>query len=54
MGEGTVARIDAGECMRNLTEARAHELETSAISDIGAYSAGSWTRWLHLPVRLLR
>jgi hypothetical protein len=27
MGEGTIARIDAGDCMRNLTEARAHELE---------------------------
>jgi hypothetical protein len=27
-GEGTIARIDAGEGMRNLTEARAHELET--------------------------
>jgi uncharacterized protein YecT (DUF1311 family) len=27
MGEGTIARIDAGECMRNMTEARAHELE---------------------------
>lgn len=27
MGEGTVARIDAGECMRNMTEARARELE---------------------------
>jgi uncharacterized protein YecT (DUF1311 family) len=26
-GEGTIARIDAGDCMRNLTEARAHELE---------------------------
>jgi uncharacterized protein YecT (DUF1311 family) len=26
-GEGTIARIDAGEGMRNLTEARAHELE---------------------------
>ena len=28
--------------------------KTSAISDIGAYSAGSWTARLHLPVRLLR
>jgi uncharacterized protein YecT (DUF1311 family) len=27
MGEGTIARIDAGECMRNLTEVRARELE---------------------------
>ena len=27
MGEGTIARIDAGECMRNITEARARELE---------------------------
>ena len=27
MGEGTIARIDAGECMRNMTEARAKELE---------------------------
>ena len=27
MGEGTIARIDAAECMRNMTEARAHELE---------------------------
>jgi len=27
MGEGTIARIDAGECMRNMTEARARELE---------------------------
>jgi len=27
MGEGTIARIDAGECMRNMTEARAMELE---------------------------
>jgi uncharacterized protein YecT (DUF1311 family) len=28
MDEGTIARIDAGECMRNLTEARARELES--------------------------
>ncbi len=28
MGEGTIARIDAGECMRNPTEARARELES--------------------------
>jgi len=27
MGEGTVARIDAAECVRNMTEARARELE---------------------------
>jgi uncharacterized protein YecT (DUF1311 family) len=27
MGEGTIARIDAGECMRNMTDARARELE---------------------------
>ena len=27
MGEGTIARIDAGQCMRNMTEARARELE---------------------------
>ncbi|WP_249157999.1 lysozyme inhibitor LprI family protein [Bradyrhizobium jicamae] len=27
LGEGTIARIDAGECMRNLTQARARELE---------------------------
>jgi len=27
MGEGTIARIDAGECMRRMTEARARELE---------------------------
>jgi uncharacterized protein YecT (DUF1311 family) len=27
LGEGTIARIDAGECMRNMTEARARELE---------------------------
>jgi uncharacterized protein YecT (DUF1311 family) len=27
MGEGTIARIDAGECMRSMTEARARELE---------------------------
>jgi uncharacterized protein YecT (DUF1311 family) len=26
MGEGTIARIDAAECMRNMTEARAREL----------------------------
>jgi uncharacterized protein YecT (DUF1311 family) len=28
MGEGTIARLDAGECMRSLTEARAKELES--------------------------
>jgi len=27
MGEGTIAGIDAGECMRNMTKARAEELE---------------------------
>ena len=27
MGEGTIARIDAGECMRTMTKARAEELE---------------------------
>jgi uncharacterized protein YecT (DUF1311 family) len=27
MGEGTIARIDAGECMRSMTEARAREIE---------------------------
>ena len=27
MGEGTIARIDAAECMRNMTEARVRELE---------------------------
>jgi uncharacterized protein YecT (DUF1311 family) len=27
MGDGTIARIDVGECMRNMTEARARELE---------------------------
>ncbi len=27
MGEGTIARIDAGECVRSMTEARARELE---------------------------
>lgn len=27
LGEGTIARLDAGECMRRLTEARARELE---------------------------
>jgi uncharacterized protein YecT (DUF1311 family) len=28
LGEGSIARIDAGECMRSMTEARARELET--------------------------
>ena len=28
MGEGTIARLDAGECMRSMTEARAKELES--------------------------
>jgi uncharacterized protein YecT (DUF1311 family) len=27
MGKGTIARIDAGECLRSMTEARARELE---------------------------
>jgi uncharacterized protein YecT (DUF1311 family) len=27
MGEGTIARLDAGECVRKMTEARARELE---------------------------
>ena len=27
MGEGTIARLDAGECMRRMTETRAKELE---------------------------
>jgi len=27
LGEGTIARIDAGECMRDMTKARAEELE---------------------------
>jgi uncharacterized protein YecT (DUF1311 family) len=27
LGEGTIARLDAGECMRSMTEARARELE---------------------------
>jgi uncharacterized protein YecT (DUF1311 family) len=27
LGEGTIARIDAGECVRSMTEARARELE---------------------------
>jgi uncharacterized protein YecT (DUF1311 family) len=28
MGEGTIARVGAAECMRSMTEARARELET--------------------------
>jgi uncharacterized protein YecT (DUF1311 family) len=28
-GEGTIARVEAGECMRSMTEARAKELEGS-------------------------
>ncbi len=27
LGEGTISRIDAGECLRSMTEARARELE---------------------------
>ncbi|OCX28019.1 hypothetical protein QU42_27115 [Bradyrhizobium sp. UASWS1016] len=27
LGEGTIARLDAGECMRSVTETRARELE---------------------------
>ena len=27
LGEGTIARLDAGECMRSMTEARAGEFE---------------------------
>ena len=27
LGEGTIARIDAGECVRNMTKARPEELE---------------------------
>ena len=27
LGEGTIARLDAGECVRSMTEARARELE---------------------------
>ncbi|WP_229198688.1 lysozyme inhibitor LprI family protein [Bradyrhizobium acaciae] len=27
LGEGTIARLDAGECMRSITETRAKELE---------------------------
>ena len=28
LGEGTIARVDAGECLRRMTEARAKELES--------------------------
>jgi uncharacterized protein YecT (DUF1311 family) len=28
MGEGTIARVDAAECLRRMTEARARELES--------------------------
>lgn len=28
MGEGTMARVDAGECVRRMTEVRARELES--------------------------
>ena len=27
LGEGSIARVEAGECMRSMTEARARELE---------------------------
>lgn len=27
LGEGTIAQVDAGECLRSMTEARARELE---------------------------
>lgn len=27
LGEGTIARVEAGECVRSMTEARARELE---------------------------
>jgi uncharacterized protein YecT (DUF1311 family) len=30
MGEGTIARVDAGECLRRMTEDRARELESLA------------------------
>lgn len=30
MGEGTIARIEAGECMRKMTEDRARELDGSS------------------------
>lgn len=29
MGEGTIAKLDAGECMRSMTESRAKELESA-------------------------
>lgn len=31
MGEGTIARIEAGECMRRMTESRARELEGGGV-----------------------
>ena len=30
LGEGTIARIEAGECMRSMTEVRAKELDGSS------------------------
>jgi uncharacterized protein YecT (DUF1311 family) len=30
LGEGTIARVEAGECMRSMTEARARELDGSS------------------------
>ncbi|KAA0073716.1 DUF1311 domain-containing protein [Tardiphaga sp. P9-11] len=30
LGEGTIARLEAGECMRRTTEARARELEDTS------------------------
>jgi uncharacterized protein YecT (DUF1311 family) len=30
LGDGTIARIDSGECMRSMTEARARELDGSS------------------------
>ena len=30
LGEGTIARIEAGECMRSMTESRARELDGSS------------------------
>ncbi len=40
LGEGTIARLDAGECMRSMTEARAKEL-ASATSDDGKEQSGA-------------
>ena len=40
MGDGTIARIDAGECMGNLGRGPT-SWKTSAISDIGADPARS-------------